>query len=84
MASRAKLPEMPAHLQVWQKIRFEQGCVVFSQTQSDIDKHTANLDMAQNALDDLTHITLKPRSGPIASVLDSALDRQNHTPSIPQ
>ena len=82
------LKKYGANWKLWeeleQKIRFEQGCVVFSQTQSDIDKHTANLDMAQNALDDLTHIPLKPRSGPIASALDPALDRQNYTPSIPQ
>ena len=78
------LKKYGANWKLWeeleQKIRFEQGCVVFSQTQSDIDKHTANLDMAQNALDDLTHIPLKPRSGPIASALDPALDRHRITP----
>ncbi|GFR91920.1 amine oxidase [Elysia marginata] len=52
----------------------------FSETQAAIDKHAQNVEDIQDLLPTFTHKTLAPRSGPVASTLDTILNKHRITP----
>ncbi|GFN78863.1 amine oxidase [Plakobranchus ocellatus] len=51
-------------------LQHEEGCLVFSEAQSDIDEHAQNIHKIENLLSSLSYKPLTPRTGPIASALD--------------
>ena len=63
------------------KHQIEEGCLIFSEGQSDIHRHSQTMENIEHRLSSLSHADLTPRSGPIASALDTIL---NYTSSIPQ
>ena len=62
------------------KHQIEDGCFVFSDGQSDIHKHSQTIENIEQRLSSLSHTDLTPRSGPIASALDTILNRHRITP----
>ncbi|GFN74207.1 hypothetical protein PoB_000071300 [Plakobranchus ocellatus] len=66
--------------QLQERLEFEHGCLVFSETEEDIKKYTAQTQSTEHALSLLEHTDLKPRSGPVASSLDTILNKHRITP----
>ena len=62
------------------KHQIEEGCLVFSEEQSDIHRHSQTIENIEQRLSSLSHADLTPRSGPIASALDTILNRHRITP----
>ena len=62
------------------KLQFEEGCLIFSETQSDIDKHAQNIHEIEQTLSSFPHKALTPRSGPVTSALDTVLNKHRITP----
>ena len=63
-----------------EKLRFEEGCLVFSETESEIEKHSQNIHKIERVLDFLSHRPLTPRTGQIATALDTVLNKHRITP----
>ena len=57
-----------------EKLRFEEGCLVFSETESEIEKHSQNIHKIERVLDFLSHRPLTP------TALDTVLNKQRITP----
>ena len=68
------------YLEFEERLRFEGGCLVFSETQEEIDKYTQQIQKTERLISFLTHKELKPRAGPIASSLDPVLNKHKITP----
>ena len=62
------------------KHQIEEGCLVFSEGQSDIHRHSQTIENIEQRLSSLSHANLTPRSGPIASALDTILNKHRITP----
>ena len=62
------------------KHQIEEGCLVFSEEQSDIHRHSQTIENIEQRLSSLSHADLTPRSGPIASALDTILNKHRITP----
>ncbi|GFR62043.1 hypothetical protein ElyMa_001861500 [Elysia marginata] len=71
------------------KKQMEEGQAVFSETQEEFNKHIGVVEDLYDELElsNIPHTPLTPRSGPIASALDTVLNieqTQDNTTSIPQ
>ncbi|GFO46595.1 amine oxidase [Plakobranchus ocellatus] len=62
------------------KLQHEEGSLVFSETQSDIDKYAQNIHETEQLLSSISHKALTPRTGPVTSTLDTVLNKHRITP----
>ena len=65
------------YLELEERLRFEEGCLVFSETQEEIDKYIQQIQKSYFIFD--TQRTQTKRAGPIASSLDPVLNKHKIT-----
>ena len=63
-----------------EKLEFEQSCLIFSETEEDKAKYQEEVNITEHSLSLITHKDLTPRSGPVASSLDTILKTHRITP----
>ena len=62
------------------KLQLEEGCLIFSETQSDIVKHAQNIHEIEQTLSSFPHKARTPRSGLVTSALDTVLNKHRKKP----
>ncbi|GFO12896.1 amine oxidase [Plakobranchus ocellatus] len=68
-----------------ERLLYEEGCLGFSElseSQEEIDKYTQQIYKTENLISFLMHKELQPRTGPIASSLDTVVTKCRITPQI--
>ncbi|GFO11820.1 amine oxidase [Plakobranchus ocellatus] len=62
------------------RLEYEQGCLVFSERAEDIEMYKKQVESTEHTLPLLQDTELTPRSGPVASSLDTILTKYRITP----
>ena len=65
------------------KLQHEEGCLAFSEIETDsniVNKHAHNIQDIEQRLSSVSYKTLTPRTGPVASSLDTVLNKHKITP----
>ncbi|GFN93402.1 amine oxidase [Plakobranchus ocellatus] len=62
------------------RLEYEQGCLVFSERAEDVEIYKKQVESTEHTLSPLQDTELTPRSGPVASSLDTILTKYRITP----